>query len=120
MPSPLVNCTEWLEEDISTGDDDEVTCTRAKETDRCHYITLLHVSTDSTTAGAAGSIRAILKFGGTAVLTMWPAEADGNMPMLYSPPFPIKVPVNTAVTFESEMTVYTDDRVAFTMGGFTR
>jgi len=115
-----ITATEWLEEDISTGDDDEVVCTRAKESDRCHYITLLHASTDSTIAGTGGTIKGYLKFGGTTVMTLWPQESDGNIPMMFCPPFPIKCPVNTAVTFESDMSVNTDDRVAFTMGGFTR
>ena len=120
MPSPLLNCTEWIEEDISTGDDDEVLCTRAAESDRCHYITLLHVSTDSTIAGTGGTIKAYLKVGGGVILTLWPQESDGNIPMMYAPPFPIKCPANTAVTFSSVMDVNAADRVIFSMGGFTR
>jgi len=112
-------CTEWLVEDISSGDDDEVTCTKAAEVGKKHYITFLQASTDSTVGGTGGVIKGFLKQDSSVLITCWPQESDAT-PMVINFTFPIEIGENKPVHWMSDMSVNTDDRVVFTMGGFTR
>ena len=113
--------TTWTVVDTSTGDDDEVTCTKAAEAGKTHYVTFVCASTDSTAAGTGGVIKADLDGSVSGnKLHFWPAESDGSgSPAYLSFSAPIRFNENEAVEFKSTMDVNTDDRVTFTVGGFT-
>ena len=113
--------TTWTATDTSSGDDDEVTCTKAAEAGKTHFITFLTTSTDSDRADASGTIKATLSgsSSGTKII-FWPMESDTEgSPCHVDFQSPIQMAENETVTFSSTMDVNTDDQVTFTMGGFT-
>ena len=137
--------TTWTEVEVGT-DNVNVTCTRAAEEGRRHFITFLAVSTDASLRNEGRGIEAALKSAGVTKYEMWPRSelqatsfvgiaADGILPMSIpahktiredtdSGPWfmefedPIQMGENEAATFVSEMSG-TTDKVTFTMGGFT-
>ena len=118
----IPNCvTTWTVVDTSTGDDDEVTCTKAAEAGKTHYVTFLCASTDSTAAAEGGTIKADLDGSVSGnKLHFWPQESDGSAaPAYLSFSEPIRFNENEAVEFKSTMDVNDDDRVTFTVGGFS-
>lgn len=145
-PTQSAFITTWTVVDTSSGDDDEVVCTKAAEAGRAHFITFLSVSTDASLRRQGKGVNAELKSASTtkyliwpraklqagSVLGMWP---DGTMPLAIptattiimdedSGPWfiefeaPLQMGVNEAATFSSAMDG-DDDQVTFTMGGFT-
>jgi len=136
--------TTWTE--VATGTDNvEVTCTRAAEAGKRHFITFLAVSTDARLQGEGRGVEARLKSAGVTKFEMWPRSDiestsfhlvfGGIIPMKHAPPLfveydsdsgpwfaefeaPIQMGENEAATFVSEMSG-TKDKVTFTMGGFT-
>lgn len=115
-----VYATTWTAVDTSSGDNDEVTCTKAAEAGKTHFITFLTTSTDNGTPSGGGAIKATLSgsSSGTALL-FWPHESDGNgAPCHIDLKSPIQMAENETVTFASDM-YGTDDQVTYTMGGFT-
>jgi hypothetical protein len=137
--------TTWTE--VATGTDNiEVTCTRAGESGRQHFITFLAVSTDAKLQNEGRGVEARLKSAGVTKFEMWPRSElqstsfpeivfGGIIPMKLAPPLfveydsdsgpwfaefeaPIQMGENEAATFVSEMSG-TKDKVTFTMGGFT-
>lgn len=118
----IPNCiTTWTVTDTSTGDDDEVTCTKAAEAGKTHYVTFVCASTDSTGALSGGVIKADLNGSVSGnKLHFWPAESDGSAaPAYLSFSAPIRFNENEDVVFASTMNVATDDQVTFTVGGFS-
>ena len=138
--------TEWTVAETSSGDDIEITCTKAAEAGKTHFITFLAVSTDARLTGLGGGVNAELKSASTTKYLIWPRAlleaasylgimADGTLPVTTpaaktlsmdedSGPWfhefdaPIQMGENEAVTFTSSMDIDTD-QVSFTMGGFT-
>ena len=118
----IPNCiTTWTVTDTSTGDDDEVTCTKAAEAGKTHYVTFVCASTDSTGALSGGVIKADLNGSVSGnKLHFWPAESNGSAaPAYLSFSAPIRFNENEDVVFASTMNVATDDQVTFTVGGFS-
>ena len=138
--------TEWTVAETSSGDDVEITCTKAAEANKTHFITFLSVSTDARLTGLGGGVNAELKSASTTKYLIWPRAlleaasylgimADGTMPIgtpaaktlsmdedsgpwFHEFEAPIQMGENEAVTFTSSMDGATD-KVSFTMGGFT-
>ena len=112
--------TTWTVVDTSSGDNDEVTCTKTAEAGKTHFVTFICTSTDETSAVAGGNIKGTLK-GSTSgsKLIIWPMESDGNgAPAYLNFSAPIQFSENENVVFESAMAA-TDNQVTFTVGGFT-
>ena len=137
--------TTWT--DVQTGTDNvDVTCTRALEEGKRHFITFLAISTDARLQDKGRGIGAILRSGSDTKYEIWPRSdlqdpshlgevADGALMMGMSTPTtismdsdsgpwyvefeaPIQMGLNEAATFVSDMDGDTD-KVTFTMGGFT-
>ena len=115
-----VYATTWTVIDTSTGNDDEVTCTKAAEAGKTHFITFLTASTDSTTQAAGGVVKATLSGSSSGTtLIFWPQESDGPAaPAHMDFNSPIQMAENETVTFSSDM-ANNDDQVTYTMGGFS-
>ena len=113
--------TEWTVLDTSSGDDDEVTCTKAAESGKAHFITFLHAACDNTSNVAGGAVKARLYAGpgGTLMLEDWVGQDDAGPNTTLTFPFPIKIKEGVAAIWSSTM-AGTDDQVTFTIGGFTR
>ena len=117
----IPNCvTTWTVTDTSSGDNDEVTCTKTAEAGKTHFVTFLCTSTDNTSAGAGGDIKATLSGSSSGdKLLFWPMESDGNgAPAFLNFTSPIQFSENENAVFASTMTG-SADQVTFTMGGFT-
>ena len=112
--------TTWTVTDTSSGDNDEVTCTKTAESGKTHFVTFVCTSTDNTSAGEAGDIKATLSGSSSgSKLLFWPMESDGNgAPAFLNFSAPIQFSENENVVFSSTMTG-TGDQVTFTVGGFT-
>lgn len=114
------NVTTWTVVDTSSGDDDEVTCTKAAEADRSHFITFLIATSDNVSNVAGGAVKARLYAGGggTLLLEAWIGQEDASGPTVINFAAPIQITENTDAIFTSAMSA-DDDQVTFTMGGFT-
>lgn len=138
--------TTWTVVDTSSGDDDEVTCTKAAEAGKRHFITFLSISCDARLHHEGRGVNASLKSGGVTKYELWPrtevedtsfpglafcgiipfslahlilvTEDSDSGPWFAEFEAPIQMGENEAATFESAMDG-SSDQVTFTMGGFT-
>ena len=113
--------TEWTVVDTSSGDDDEVTCTKAAESGKAHFITFVSAGSCNTSHVAGGAIKAKLYAGAgeTLLLELWVGDCLDSGINTVSFPAPIRIAENKAAVFAITMSG-TDDQATFTMGGFTR
>ena len=121
--SQPVYVTTWTVTDTSTGDDDDVTCTKAAEAGKTHFITSLCVSSDTTAYTAGGAVKATLSGSSSGTkLIFWQAGSGfGSTKSPGSLDFssPIQLSENEDAVFASTVVDANNDQVTFTMGGFT-
>ena len=108
--------TEWTVNDVSDGDNDDVTCTKTGVAGKAHYITFLCMSTDNTTSGSP-VITAELKDNGVTILECWPIDIDAS-PTFVTFPNPIRISTGSDAVFFGDAGSGSD-QIAFCMGGYT-
>ena len=113
--------TEWTVTDTSTIDGDAVTCTKAGETGKTHFVTFITCSTNNTEADGTlvgklwdGEIPGSGSVG--LKLEVWPVEQDGT-PSIFNFSSPIQMTEGNEINFHGEIS--SGDQCTFTVGGFT-
>ena len=118
-----VNVTTWTVTDTSTGDDDDVTCTKAAEAGKTHFITCLCVSSDTSSSTAGGAVKATLSGSSSGTkLIFWQAGAgfaSTKSPGSLDLSAPIQLSENEDAVFASTLVDANNDQCTFTMCGFT-
>jgi hypothetical protein len=111
--------TEWTVTDVSTGNADEISCTRTGESGKSHYITHIALSADNSSFGANPN-KFYLKHGSGSTL-IFEAWAVSNSTARGGPIsffYPLRIPAGDTVTLSSTQT--SSNQVAATLTGYTR
>ena len=122
--SPPKFITTWTVTDTSEADDDDVTCTKAAEAGKTHFITFVSLSSDTTSYTAGGSVKATLSGSSSGTkLHFWNNGTGifgGNgSPAILQFSAPIQLSENENAVFASTLVDANNDQCTFTMGGFT-
>ena len=119
-----VNVTTWTVTDTSSGDDDDVTCTKAAESGKTHFITSLCVSSDTSAYTDGGSVKATLSGSSSGTkLIFWQVGSalfgNAGSPGFLDISATIQLSENEDAVFASTLVDANDDQCTFTMCGFT-